>query len=103
MNTRDWTLLLVRGFGLYLLTLALDSVPNLFVSVYTLFALTEFKSESATELRSGYTARAVADAVHLLMYGLAGFLLVKGEPVLRWLRLHEPNPTSASDHREDAR
>ena len=93
MNNRDWTLLLLRGFGLYLLTLALDYIPRLVISIYMLFAMTEFNSGAAAELRSEYATRAMATAIHLLMYGSVGFLFVKGEPVLRWLRLQ----STASD------
>jgi hypothetical protein len=94
MLKRDWTLLLVRGFGLYLLAQAILSVPGLLGLAYavayhwdSLFTTTEGDSIRSS-LRFEYGLQTVSNLGRFFICGIAGLVFVRSRSV-PWLGLPE--------------
>ena len=95
MNKHDWTALLVRGFGLYLLAHALFSVPSLFVAAYSLCAMwnTGFQNGELTSLgerlRMELVTQVMSAVLRILLAGCAGLYLTRNKGALRLLGIPE--------------
>lgn len=95
MNKHDWTLLVVRGFGLYLLAQALFSIPPLLGTTFLLFAAWapllpegEFRG-LAERLRTEFVTQIISNGARLLLYGCAGLYLLRSTSILRGLGIPE--------------
>jgi hypothetical protein len=97
MNKHDWTVLLVRGFGLYLLAHALFSVPTLFVAAYSFYAMwnTGFQngelSSLGERLRTELITQTMSAVLRILLTGCAGLYLTRSNGALRLLGIPEAN------------
>jgi hypothetical protein len=94
MLKRDWTLLLVRGFGLYLLAQAVFAIPGLLGLAYavayhwdSLFATTESDSIRSS-LRFEYGLQIVSNLGRFFICSIIGIVFVRSRSV-PWLGLPE--------------
>lgn len=89
MTNRDWTLLVVRGFGLYLLAQMLFVVPTLITLTFSFFSHwadlfpTDGIIPPIQRLRQEFAKQGVAALVRLLVYGSVGLYLLRSKTVLR--------------------
>ena len=97
MNKHDWTVLLVRGFGLYLLAHALFSIPSIFVAAYSFYAMWNSGFQNGEMTRIGETLRVelvtqvISVALRVLIAGCAGLYLIRSTGALRLLGIPEAN------------
>jgi hypothetical protein len=95
MTKRDWTVLVVRGFGLYLLAYAIFAIPG-FAQVVTAIVYswdkmfpTQADTSPYTEgLRLEYLVQAVSAISRFAICGYIGFALIRSKS-LSWIGLPE--------------
>jgi hypothetical protein len=87
MEKRDWTILLMRGFGLYLLSIALSSLCGLPGWLYLASsAFGRGDSLAAASLRDRVMTEVITLASRLLIFGGLGWWLFRsGHKAIAWL------------------